>query len=494
MPETLSPEQDFSFTAFPSDTFDDDESSVSMSNTDLVEAYDEDYGFNDLEESDEQDSPLVLDSGVTGVLIKDIKVLSSVADEVSERSDTEQRRLDNLEQFNRLMTAQKKMVGALLQIPYALKTLQKWYAGEAEGSVLFSHIIVRGATYWDLNRKHGEVIPPQEVRLLCGDISADCATLLDYQSVYGRGKQEQDFVDKLETKIADQMMGLYFKKKDWMRLNHALDKKESLLKQAQAYKALKEARAEIKEIEEYFADTNKGFVRVIASKMDPKKDKIWDKDDRFQSGNDGLLMALEKWMPERGGFLTYAKSWIVQRILRAEDDEAPTLRIPTQALNKYKHYIALRIGYEKKHGVYPAPEEMDTLMKAEGHAITSATLEIFGRMPKTVYVQRSDEDTSPREFACDKIPSPHAVFETKEKKEILAKVMKCLTAKEARVIALHNGLPDPLNPDAPAKEHTLDEIGQMYGGITRERVRQIEAKAILKMKARRKNVFPNYHL
>ncbi|MFA6279843.1 MAG: sigma-70 family RNA polymerase sigma factor [Bdellovibrionales bacterium] len=438
----------------------------------------------------------------TGDLALDDRYINAVVKEAVKDAesldllDPEIRKAENLAQFNRMITAQRKMVDALLQIPHALKTIQKWYAGVADGSVTFNHVIVRGDTYkalshYNQNPSNPNEVTSKDVLPLCRVIGDDCAALMECQSVGGRGKQEQDYVDILREMIAAQIMGIYFKKKDWWKLSHAIDKSSLPLKYPQACAEMKAAQAEIKSVEDYFVTTNKGFVYSLASKMNPNHDEVWDKEDRYQAGNDGLLMALEKWIPERSVFLTYAKRWIVQRIMRAQDDEALTIRLPTHAVRKHKNYIALRMRYQKEHGVYPAPEEMAELMKEEGIDITAAMLETFHRMPKAVYVPKGNDDDGPREFACDKIKSPFAVLYAKEQKEVLSKVMACLTPKEARVIALHNGLSDPLNPNLPAKEHSLEAIGKMYC-VTRERIRQIEVMALKKMKVRGRNAFPRY--
>ncbi len=486
MPEILSLEKKFSFASFSPDFDEEDDNDFSVIDSDSRRYADgEGVALDELEEADKRASAHEVDVGLE-------TVFPMAANEVNALSETEQRRLNNLEQFNRLMTAQRKMIVALLQIPYALKTLQKLYSSVADDSLLLSRVIVRGETYTALKKKHGDIIPPQDIRLLCGDVGIACAALLDYQSVDSDRKQEHNFIDKPKEEIVDTMMGLYFKKTNWCKLIHAIDKSTLPTKYPKAYKELKEARAEIKDVESYFVRTNKGFLYSIALKMNSKNEPIGDKEDRFQAGADGLLMALEKWIPERGSFLTYAKSWIVRRIMHAEGDESSSIRIPTHTRTAYGRYMGLYARHERKHGVYPAPEEMGALMKAEGVDVSPETLDALAHMPKIIHVSKNEDDDSPREFACDKIPSPYAVYEAKEKRTILAEVMACLTPRESRIIALYHGLPDPLNPDAPVREYTLKEIGRMYGNITRERVRQIEKKAINKMKLRGRNAFPRY--
>lgn len=405
-----------------------------------------------------------------------------------------EKKAENLAQVNRMLAAQKKMIVALLQIPYALKIMHKWYSGVADGSIAFTHVIVRGEAFKKLNIPDDEQLTAYDVRPLCRCIGDACAALLDCQSVGGHGKQEQDFIDRLKETIADQMVDVYFKKKDWCKLNRAIDKSALPTKYTKPYESLKEALADIKGVENYFVTTNKRFVYSIALKMNPTNDKVWDTDDRAQAGNDGLLMALEKWFPERGSFLTYAKRWIIQRIKRAQEDEGPSIRISNHLLKSYGRYCKIFFGSAIKRGVCLAPEEVGAVMNAEGCGVSKDALAILAHMPQTIYMSKSADDDRPLEFACDKIKSPFDVLYAKESKKILAKVMVCLTPDEASIVALHYGLPDPLHPDAPVQEYTPKEIGQMHGGMTCDQVKQIKEMAVRKMMRHGKKAFPHYEL
>ncbi len=251
-------------------------------------------------------------------------------------------------------------------------------------------------------------------------------------------------------------------------LSHVLESPSTLRRRVETLKA------QFRSFENVKRELSSGNLRLVVSIAKKYRNRGLSFLDLIQEGNTGLMRAVDKYEYRRGfKFSTYATWWIRQAITRAIADQARTIRIPVHMIDVLTKLRNTSKMLQQKLGREPSIEEIATAAEVPLDE-TERVLDI-GRHPVSLDRPIGDgEDCSFGEFVEDQhTESPHKLANNGLLRDQIEELLKTLTFREREIIRLRYGLADGYS-------YTLEEVGRIFK-VTRERVRQIEAKAVAKL-------------
>ena len=321
--------------------------------------------------------------------------------------------------------------------------------------------------FYDILEQAGIEIDVSDVLDLIGTADMDNPTLSEMQAIEDEGlpadlDEPEALPEDVENAKLDDPVRMYLKEIGRIKLLTPEEEQEIAKKMAEGDE---DARKRMSE-------ANLRLVVSIAKRYVGRGMQLLD---LIQEGNLGLMKAVEKFDYTKGyKFSTYATWWIRQAITRAIADQARTIRIPVHMVETINKLIRVNRQLVQEYGREPRPDEIAKEMGISEEKVREIIK--IAQEPVSLETPIGEEDDSHLGdfIPDDDAPAPAEAVASTLLKEQLMDVLNSLTPREAKVLRLRYGLDD-------GKARTLEEVGKEFN-VTRERIRQIEAKALRKLR------------